>query len=57
MTMNLSIAKAASGGYYVFLQSNEIDQGTYKTSYICLGKTDVAAKTFGNVTALPLNRA
>jgi len=41
-------------GYNLFFRSNKIDAGTYKTSYILLGKTDTKTTQAGEHVALVL---
>lgn len=45
--MNNVIIKKDGSGYAVFIQSNEIDAGTFKTSYIYLGHTGPIITTAG----------
>lgn len=52
---NNIVLKKTVGGYNVFVQSNEIDTGTYKTSYIYLGKTTGTVKSFGDIIALTIS--
>ena len=51
--MNNIELKRTKTGYDVFIYSNEIDSGTFKTSYIYLGKTGKLAQ-FGDKQALVL---
>jgi len=50
---NLVLKPNDSGGYYLFVYSNEMASGATKTSYIYLGKTG-ELKQFGTLQALVL---
>lgn len=53
--MNAIVLKKTPTGYNVFINSNEIDTGSFKTSYIYLGKTSGVVKQYGDIIALVLS--